>query len=356
LRIFIDIGHPAHVHYFRTLIELMQQKGHEFFISARDKEVSQILLERYNIPYFNRGKGSANLLGKAAYALKADQLLYKKAKSFKPDLFLSFASPYAAHVAKILGKPHIAFTDTESARLGILSFAPFTDCIVTPASFQNDFGSRHIRFKGFMELCYLHPNCFSPDKSILDDAGVTDNEPFVLLRFVSWEANHDIGQSGIPDKEKVSLVHELSKRMKVFISSEGDMPKEILKYKLNLSPEKIHNLMAHASLYIGEGATMASECAMLGTPSIYVNSLTSGTLAKQEKFNLLFGYKNGELLLKKTFELLNIPDLKKEFQIRRHLMLSSQIDVTKFMVWFVENYPKSFKIMKENPDYQDRFM
>ena len=36
-------------------------------------------------------------------------------------------------------------------------------------------------------------------------------------------------------------------------------------------------------------------------------------------------------------------------------MLSDKIDVTAFMVWFVENYPDSVKIMKDNPDYQLRF-
>jgi len=36
-------------------------------------------------------------------------------------------------------------------------------------------------------------------------------------------------------------------------------------------------------------------------------------------------------------------------------MLSEKIDVTAFIVWFVENWPESFKIMKENPDYQLNF-
>ena len=36
-------------------------------------------------------------------------------------------------------------------------------------------------------------------------------------------------------------------------------------------------------------------------------------------------------------------------------MLADKIDVTAFLVWFVENYPQSFQIMKENPDYQLRF-
>jgi hypothetical protein len=36
-------------------------------------------------------------------------------------------------------------------------------------------------------------------------------------------------------------------------------------------------------------------------------------------------------------------------------MLKQTIDVTAFMVWFVENYPASVKIMEENPEYQERF-
>jgi uncharacterized protein len=355
MRIFIDIGHPAHVHYFRNLIKLMQNKRHEFFVSARDKEVSIALLDNYNIPCLNRGKGSSGLTGKAMYLLKADRLLYSIAKKFEPDLFLSFASPYTAHAAKLFGKPHIAFTDTENAAAGIISFAPFTECIITPHSFQKNFGPKHIRFKGFMELSYLHPSRFSPDISVLRRIGLTDNEPFVIFRFVSWGASHDIGQSGIPDKLKINLVKELSRRMKVFISSEGAMPPELQMYKLQISPEKIHDLLAYASLYIGEGATMASECATLGTPAIYVNTLTSGTLERQESYGLLSGYRNGENVLQKSFELLGNPNLKKEFQERRQKMLSDQIDVTAFMVWFVENYPESFRIMKENPQYHDRF-
>jgi hypothetical protein len=36
-------------------------------------------------------------------------------------------------------------------------------------------------------------------------------------------------------------------------------------------------------------------------------------------------------------------------------MLSEKIDVTAFLVWFIKNYPKSVKIMKENPEFQERF-
>ena len=355
MRILIDIGHPAHVHYFRNFIQLMQKKGHEFLISARDKEVSQSLLMNYGIPYFSRGKGSNILSGKVAYVFKADRLIYKRAKVFKPDLFLSFASPYAAHVATVMNKPHISFTDTENARLGIMSFSPFTDCIITPDAFKGNFGSKHVKFKGFMELCYLHPKYFQPNKAVLLELGLTEKGSFALLRFVSWGANHDIGQSGIPDASKIELAKKLSKKMKVLISSECKMPEELIRYKIQISPEKIHDILALATIYVGEGATMASESAMLGTPAIYVNSLTAGTIEEQQNYGLLFSYRNYDGVLSKVEELIDNSSMKQEFIKKRDKMLNDQIDVTSFMVWFVENYPESFKIMRENPEYQERF-
>ena len=94
----------------------MESKGHDFFITARDKEVAHNLLQAYNLKFANRGKGENGLIGKFLYLFKADYLLFRHAKKFNPDLFLSFASPYAAHVSKLLRKPHITFDDTDAWR------------------------------------------------------------------------------------------------------------------------------------------------------------------------------------------------------------------------------------------------
>ena len=39
----------------------------------------------------------------------------------------------------------------------------------------------------------------------------------------------------------------------------------------------------------------------------------------------------------------------------RFRMLAEKIDLAKFLVWFIEDYPESRKIMSENPDYQFNF-
>ena len=207
MKILIDIGHPAHVHYFRNFIKVMEDKKHQVRVISRDKEVSQILLEKYNIPYVSRGKGGNGLIGKIVYLAKANSIVFKESMNFKPDIFLSFASPYAAQVAWLLRKPHIAFTDTEHAKLGNYAFMPFSTKIITPDSFEKDLGVKHIKFKGFMEQAYLSKKYFipSPVKDILQ---LDNNDKYILLRFVSWGASHDIGHSGLNDKNKKELVEK----------------------------------------------------------------------------------------------------------------------------------------------------
>ncbi len=355
MKVIIDIGHPAHVHYFRNFIKIMGSKGHEFLIIARNKEVTFNLLNYYKIPYTSRGKGKKTLAGKLFYILYGDWVIFRAAVKFKPDLFLSFGSTYAAHVSFLLRKPHIAFDDTEHAKFEHLMYVPFTSIILTPKSFFKDFGKKQIKFSSFMELSSLHPHYFKSDNSVLNILGIKENEKFVLLRFVSWQASHDAGIKGIDLDTKLELVEELSKHAKVFISSEGDLPDNLKEYKLPTSPEKIHDVLAFVSLYIGEGATTASECAALGTPAIYFNNLDAGTLREQAKYGLLINKGNTAGLLNEAVDLIKRNNLKEEWQIRRQKMLSEKIDVTAFMVWFVENYPQSFRIMKDNPDYQYNF-
>jgi len=355
MKILIDIGHPAHVHYFKNFIRIMTAKGHQFALIARNKEITHTLLQKYGLSYISRGEGGSGKFGKALYIFKADHLIWKAARRFQPDLFLSFASTYAAHVARFMGKPHIAFDDTEHAKWELLLYPPFTTSILTPVCFKKKLGIKQIFFNGYMELCYLHPNYFQPEFAEIKFPGLQQGEPYVIFRFVSWKASHDFGTAGLGWNDKTDLVRELSKQIRVFISSEGGLPDALKPYQVDISPENMHDLLANAKLLISEGATMASEAAMLGVPSFYINPLTAGTLEEQERYGLLYRNLLGDRLKEKIFDILKNPLLKKEFQEKRRNMLSDKIDVTAFIVWFVEDYPISKTIMQNNPRYQDKF-
>ncbi|MES2132260.1 MAG: DUF354 domain-containing protein [Bacteroidota bacterium] len=357
MKILIDIGHPAHVHYFKNLIYNLEEKGHSFLVVARDKEITHELLKVAQIPYVSRGKGKSNLLGKVLYALKADLLILKQALKWKPDVLLSFGSPYAAHVSKLIGRPHIAITDTEHAKLGILAFAPFTATILTPDVFNKDLGPKQIRFRSYIELSYLHKKYFVTLNNIKHQLGIKENEKFVLFRYISWGASHDIGQSGIPDDIKKNLIRLfLEKNYKVLISSEGELSKEFEPYKIKISPEKIHSVLATADFFIGESGTMATEAALLGTPSVFVNSLNAGVFEDEVKHQVLYSFRNAVGLENKIRELLKDDDLKQKHLAHKDLLLKQKIDVTAFLVWFIENYPSSVNTLKKDPAFQDQFI
>ncbi len=354
MRILIDIGHPGHVHLFKNFAKIMQSKGHEFLFTCRQKEFEIELLEAEGFDYVSFGKKYNSTAGKLFGLLKFDFLEIVQGLRFKPDLFMSHGSPYAAHAAAVLRKPHVSMEDTGNMEQ-VKLYLPFTKSVLTSTTFHKDLGEKQIRYAGYHELAYLHPNHFTPNDTIYDTLGIAKETKYVILRFVSWNASHDINQYGLTLEEKRELIQYLSSRYKVFISSERQLPEEFSKYQIKIPPEEMHNAMAFAQMFIGEGATMASECAVLGTPAIYINSIVSGTINEQAAYGLLFHFQEGKVVIDTIKELEKIPNLKDVFRERQIKLLADTIDVTAFMIWFVEKFPKSQDIMKNDPEYYFHF-
>lgn len=355
MRILIDIGHPGHVHLFKFFAHEMIAKGHAVHFTVREKEFEIKLLEAEGFSFTNFGKHYKTKPGKAWGLLKYTLKSIRTGWKFKPDLLLSHGSLYNAFASFVLRKPNIAFEDTgnhEQVRL----YKPFTQAILTGTSFHKNYGEKQVWYDGYHELAYLHPAVFTPRAQVGDLLGIPEGTPFVVVRFVSWNASHDVGQSGFSNSEKIRLVQELAQSHTVFITSEGQLPPELEPYQIRIAPEQMHDVLAHATLFIGEGATMASECAMLGTPAIYVNTLLAGSLIEQEqRYSLVFNFSNSEGVSEQIHALFAMPDLKAEFQRRRQRLLSDKINVTAFTVWFIENYPASQNLLKTDPTFQQTF-
>ena len=346
MRILVDIGHPAHVHFFKHFVWEMQKRGHELLITAKDKEVSLQLLDAYGLKHVRTGSYRRGLALKAVDLLRIDWSTYKVARRFKPDILISLGSPNAAHVSWLLRKPHIAFEDTEHSREQYYLYAPFTKTICTPSCFLRNLGAKQLRYAGYHELAYLHPKHYTPDPSVLGKLGLSPEDRFIIVRFVSWSASHDVGQHGVVDPRL--LVAELEKYGRVLITSERKLPTDLDRCRITVAPEKLHDLLYYASLYVGEGATVASECAALGTPAIYVNTLSAGTLKEQEeKYGLICCFYDPQTgqseALGKAVELLQRPHLKEEWRGKRGRLLADKIDVTQFVMDLVENYPESLR-------------
>lgn len=294
MNILIDIGHPAHVHLFRCFAHDMLKLGHRVLFTCRDKEFEIALLKANGFDFVCFGKKYKSILGKLWGMAKFDWKELRTCWRFKPDVLLSHGSMYAAQAAWLYGKPHISFEDTynfEQIRL----YEPFTKAILT-ADYPHPFVSKkEIHYAGYHELAYLHPNRFTPDRSVLEELGVREGEKYVLLRFVSWGATHDKGHKGMSLENKFKAVEEFSKYAKVFISSEKELPDELKKYKLPTAPERVHDVMAFASMIFGESATMVSEGVVLGVPGVYMDDTGRYyTTEQQKRYGMCWNYSESE--------------------------------------------------------------
>jgi uncharacterized protein len=352
MTVLIDIGHPAHVHLFKNFANIFQSKGHTVIFTVRSSECEIELLTAYDFKFFVLGKKNKSLAGKIVGTIKFDFKLLRVAIKYKPDIFFSHGSIYAAHVAAILRKPHISMEDSgnmEQIRL----YRPFTKAILTPDILKEKLGEKQIRYTGYHELCYLHPNYFQPNEEFRKRLGLSDGEKYCIVRFVSWKATHDIGQGGFSYEEKVQLIKKLSDTFRVFITSEGALQEEFKKFKLSIPPQLLHHVLAYAEMVISEGATIASESGLLGSPAVYYSSIARSYLEDQEKYGTVHNFRPGNGIMQKIDNI--IREDKKVYKAKSEKLIADKIDVNAFTVWFIENYPQSLRTMKENPDYQLKF-
>ncbi len=343
MRIVVDIGHPAHVHFFKNFIHESRHRGHDILITAADKDVAFELLDDYGLEYVKLGSTGRSLWRKIVSVPTLDWKLWRAVRRFDPDLFLGLGSIRATHVAKVLGKHSIIFNDTEATIKEHILYYPFADRVVSPRCFGRNFGAKHIRYDGYHELAYLHPDRFEPNPRVLDELGIGRHEKIFIVRFIAWEATHDIGQKGFDLEGKRNIVKRLNKEGRVIITSEGKLPDDLYPYQMSISPTKMHDVLAFASMYVGEGATMASEAAVLGVPVVFLSTLVHNYLHEQaDKYQLIHVFNMQRPAIVKMRELLEQSDLKEEYQRRRQKMLADKIDVTAFMLDFVDKYARDY--------------
>lgn len=360
MNILIDIAHPAHVHLTRNTYNILIQNGHKVFVTVKDIPSAIDLLGKYKIPYIYLGKKNDSILGKAFSQLNYNlKLLYFV---WSNDIKIGFGSSLTlTHVSRLSKMQSIILDDDddEVEPLFVKYAHPFASIVLSPDC--TDRAINHlISYAGYHELAYLHTNRFTPDINVLTEIGVKENEIFFVLRFNAFKAHHDVGVKGLSIENKRKLIQILEKKGKVFITTERNIDEEFKKYQLLLSPEKVHSLIYFATMLVGDSQTMTSEAAVLGTPAIRCNSFVGRISYLEEEehtYNLTYGFlpENVDKMFLKIEDLLNMTDLKIEWQKKRKVLLRDKIDVTAFYVWFIENYPQSAEIMKTNPDYQYNF-
>ena len=358
------ISHPAHFHLFKNTIRAIQADGHKAVVVIRPKDVLEELCQEAGLEYIKISERSrtAGKVGMALSLIKKTWEVGKIARRCKPDLMIG-SDGVISYVGKLYHIPSFDCDedDAEATPLFAKMFYPFFTGVISPTICSvGKWSDKQIGHHSYHELAYLHPSHFQPDPSKLQEYGIPLDKPFYLIRFAQLTAHHDTGIHGIDTPTALRLVQMLEEKGNIFITSERPLEPELEPYRIHIQPIDIHHIMAYADLFVGDSQTMAAEAGVLGTPFVRLNDF-SGRLAYlneiEDVYQLGFSHKSADIegFFQSIQRWLDTPDRKALCAQRRDRMLSEKIDYAQFLTWFIEEYPDSRRIMKDDPEYQWRF-
>lgn len=340
MKLLIDLLHPAHVHFFKYIIDGLE-KDHDITLTVRNKDVCLKLVKELGLNPLVTTEARGGSIGLANELVRRTLMIDNVSASRDCDILASISGTSIVPVAALRKKISLVFTDTEDIGLASWISYPWASRIITPACFSKDWGPKHIRYNGYQELAYLHPKYFQPDPQLLSQMGLSEGEPYFFLRFSSFSASHDIANHGFSHRQKKDLVKHLLKKGRVVISSEGPLPRGLEPFRYAGRVSDIHSFLYYANLYVGDSQTMSTEAALLGTPAIRCNSLVgtehgSGNYTElKRKYGILYSIRNPRETFTKVKELVSVPDLKKIWLEKRNVLLREKEDVVDFVVRYI---------------------
>jgi predicted glycosyltransferase len=341
MRILIDILHPAHVHFFRNFHAEMTARGHDLLITARAKDRSLELLDRYGLPYEHISDQMSGSVGMTLEMAQRTFRLLRIMREFDPDVMTGIMGPSIALAGAVARVPAVVFYDTEFARQTNWFVYPLAHSVCTPDCYQGTVRGTHVEYAGYHELAYLHPKRFVPEPDRLAAFGLSSDERYSLVRFVSWQAVHDRNEKGLTADQKRALIETLNSNGRVVISSEAPLPPDLAPLAIAGPVEDIHHVIAHAQIVVGESATMSSEAAVLGVPAVMIATTGRGyTDDEERRYGLVQHFTEDQYdLAVAAIEKLCADSPRDVGMLARRRLLEEKIDVTQ---WMVDYFERSF--------------
>lgn len=271
MKILVDLNHPVDVNFFKNAIALLaKQHGCTIEITLQPRGKLVPILQR-ELPDYHftpigmfRKSMAAKVIG---LAFRFPRFL-NHVRRGKYDVVMSFGGTGVCHATFILRTPSVIFDDDIEYGIGIYPYKPFATRLVMPQHIPVR-GRNVVKYKGFKELAYLHPNHFKPDEGALREYGITPAK-YVFVREVS---NISMNYTHLKEGQLADVCRHLrTLGLNVVLSLEDkSLTDRFAPYCIILQEpvRDIYSLMHFALLTISSGDTMARESCLTGTPVIY---------------------------------------------------------------------------------------
>lgn len=339
MRFLFDLGHPAHFHLFKNVISALKDQGHRVLIVARQKDCLPELLRESGWPHIFIRRRRRGLVSLGVEALKVLGRVSFGGLVKPVDLMIG-TSIVIGPASRMTGATSVVFCEDDAAVVPMFAQVAYkaSHYIVTPRSLEHEaYGPKHLTYRGYHELAYLHPDVYRPDPGVRELLGVKPDEKYFVLRLVALTAHHDIGQKGVNPTQAQAVVDRLSPHGRVFISAEAKVPENLKQYILPTPVEKILDVLAFAEMVVGDSQTMTIEAAVLGTPALRCNTFVGRLSVLEElehRYGLTVGIRpeNFDKVFDQIDAWLAQDDLKQQWARKRDVMLEECVNLNDWML------------------------
>jgi predicted glycosyltransferase len=275
MRVWIDITNSPHVLFFRPLIRLLEEDGHEVELTTREYAQTVELLELHGLPHHVLGPrhGGAGALGKARALAGRLPALRRFAKNRGFGAALAHGSHELTLVARSLRIPSATAHDYEFAtlqhQLGLRAANRVVFPEAIPAERLARFGARPpklVRYPGIKEEYYLAD--FEPDPAAVE--GVDPAKVLAVVRTppeVSLYHRH--GNPLFTDVlERLGHDEDVHAIVLPRTAEQREAIRALRLPSLHVPEHAIdaQSLIGLADLVVSAGGTMNREAVALGTP------------------------------------------------------------------------------------------
>ena len=277
VRVWVDVSNSPQVPFFRPLLGLLRERGHDVSVTTREYAQTTELLTLHGIEHDVVGPrhGGGSAAGKTRAMAGRLRALRSYARDRSFDVALSHASHELPLVARSLGIPSSYAFDYEFARVQHGFGCRAASRVIVPEAIPQDrldgLGARSRkvrRYPGLKEEYYLHG--FEPDPRVLDGLGLERDRVLVVVRtppdvaLYHREGNRlfegVLARLGRDDEVRAIVLPRTAEQRAEIVG------RHLPSLRVPEHAVDAQSLVASADLVVSAGGTMNREAVALGVP------------------------------------------------------------------------------------------
>lgn len=269
----VDILHPAHINFFKNLIQVLEENNIKVVITALDRgKVPKIVKKEFpdrEVYIIGRHRGTKFSIIFEANLMRFIRMFFFVLRR-RPNLGLSVGSFVTGMCMKLLFKRNYQVDDDPERFFNVLMEKLTASKLYFPLNVYPEH-RKVVNFNCLKEWAYLSPRYFKARESVLEEYNLKRGNYF-FIREVSTGTFNYMSQAKNP---VAGISKYFPKDFQVVLSLEDKTTREQYPPEwiiLEEPVEDIHSLLFFSKCVISSGDSMAREGAMMGVPAVYCGS------------------------------------------------------------------------------------